>query len=116
MRVLVCGGRDYTQRDCVFRVLDALALVESVEEVIHGAARGADSLAGKWAQARGVKETPVPANWYPQPGKLDRGAGFKRNRAMLKLRPDLVVAFPGGNGTADMVQTSRDAGIRVMEV
>jgi ABC-type Fe3+-hydroxamate transport system substrate-binding protein len=32
---------------------------------------------------------------------------------MLRLRPDLVVAFPGGRGTADMVAAATDAGIPV---
>jgi hypothetical protein len=30
--------------------------------------------------------------------------------------PDLVVAFPGGRGTADMVRRANAAGVRVMEV
>jgi hypothetical protein len=31
-------------------------------------------------------------------------------------RPDLVVAFPGGRGTADMVRRARAAGISVIEI
>ena len=30
-------------------------------------------------------------------------------------RPDLVVAFPGGRGTADMVGRARSAGIEVID-
>jgi UDP-N-acetylmuramoylalanine-D-glutamate ligase len=30
-------------------------------------------------------------------------------------KPDLVVAFPGGRGTADMVAKARAAGVEVLE-
>lgn len=116
MRVLVCGGRDYRDRRRVFDTLDAVQFVEPITELIHGAARGADTLADEWAKARGVKRTPVPAKWYPQPGQLDRGAGPKRNRQMLTLQPDLVVAFPGGTGTADMADISEAAGVLVLKI
>jgi hypothetical protein len=38
-----------------------------------------------------------------------------RNQAMLDYgKPDLVVAFPGGKGTADMVRRARVAGVKVL--
>jgi hypothetical protein len=97
--VLVCGGRDFADRDWLFRVLDELG----PSEVIHGAARGADRLAGEWARARGVACREYPADWKGQ----GRGAGFRRN-------PDLVVAFPGGRSTADMVAKAGKAEVKVM--
>jgi predicted Rossmann-fold nucleotide-binding protein len=40
-----------------------------------------------------------------------------RNRQMLtEGRPDLVVAFPGGKGTANMVALARKAGVEIVEV
>ena len=39
-----------------------------------------------------------------------------RNRSMLALNPDLVLAFPGGIGTANMVRIAREAGILVTEI
>jgi hypothetical protein len=35
---------------------------------------------------------------------------------MLEYGPDLVVAFPGGRGTADMVRRAKAAGCEVLEV
>jgi predicted Rossmann-fold nucleotide-binding protein len=35
---------------------------------------------------------------------------------MLEWKPDLVVAFPGGTGTADMVAQAKAAGVAVMEL
>lgn len=37
-----------------------------------------------------------------------------RNRQMLEHEPDLVIAFPGGKGTADMIRVARKAGQKVV--
>ena len=42
-------------------------------------------------------------------------AGPIRNRHMMTWKPDAVIAFPGGSGTADMVSIARKAGIPVYE-
>ena len=108
-RVLVCGGRDYDDRDRVFSELDAL---QPIRMVIHGNARGADSLAQAWCVSRRVQAVACPAQW----SKHGKRAGPMRNEAMLGHSPDLVLAFQGGRGTADMVSRARKAGVRVVEV
>ena len=108
-RVLVCGGRDYADRDRVFAELDAL---QPIRMVIHGNARGADALAHEWCLSRRVQAAPCPAKW----SKYGKRAGPMRNEAMLGHSPDLVLAFPGGRGTADMVSRARKAGVRVVEI
>ena len=81
--------------------------------VIHGAARGADALAGEWASFHGIQTVTVPANWKGD----GLAAGPKRNQLMLDLlEPDQVVAFPGGVGTADMVRRAEEAGVFVHKV
>lgn len=110
MRVLVCGGREFRDRNRVFAVLDALT--PPVSTVIHGAARGADALADEWARARGVPVERFPADWT----RHERAAGPLRNARMLtEGRPDRIVAFPGGRGTADMLARGRLARIMVTE-
>ncbi len=110
MRILVCGGRDYGDWAYLCSWLDQLHYgVEPVTEVIHGGATGADMLAGKWARYRGVKETPMPANWR----LYGRAAGPLRNQRMLERGPDRVIAFPGGRGTADMTRQALAAGVTV---
>lgn len=112
MRVIVCGGRDYSDKAAVERVLDALHHVRPIRHLFHGNARGADSLAADWGTSmQGVSVHAVPANW----AKYGRSAGPKRNQAMLGQSPDLVVAFPGGKGTADMINRARKAGVEVMD-
>lgn len=108
MRVLVCGGRDFTDREYVYETLDAMHAKTPISCIIHGAARGADRLGRDWAVTRGVWETPFHADWK----RLGLRAGPIRNRQMLvEGKPDFVVAFPGGNGTANMVTQSVLAGI-----
>lgn len=109
VRVIVCGGRDYFDRAAVWHWLDHLVLKRDIIELIHGAAPGADSLAGEWAAERRVACTPCPADWKAH-GKR---AGPLRNAHMLTLRPDGVVAFPGGRGTEDMVMQAIAAGLPV---
>lgn len=109
MRMLVCGGRDYGDRGRVFRALDAVLDLKRVVLVIHGAQRGADTLAGAWGTERGIPVLPCPADW----ARLGPKAGPIRNAQMLALNPDGVVAFPGGPGTDNMVLQARSAGLRV---
>lgn len=112
VKILVCGGRDFTDRTALYRFLDNLHAVQPIAVVVHGAARGADQLAGAWARCMGIEERPYPALWGGYDGHR---AGPIRNQKMLdQERPDLVVAFPGGRGTADMVARSQAAGVRVL--
>lgn len=109
MRVLVCGGRDYYWRDLLYWVMDRLHTQHRFTLVIHGDADGADTLAKEWAIERGIPHQPFPADW-----STSRSAGPLRNAQMLREgRPELVVAFPGGKGTQDMVGRSLLGGLPV---
>lgn len=113
MRVLVCGGRDYTDRDKVFAELDSLHNAHHFTYLIEGGARGADRLAYAWAISHGIHGMEYPAEW----DEYGHAAGPIRNRRMLDHgKPDLVVAFPGGSGTADMIGLARAAGVPVVEI
>lgn len=111
VKVLVCGGREYADPFMVAKVLEEVR----PDLIITGAAPGADTLAESWARRNGVPYRGYPANW-----KRDgKPGGPIRNRAMLAAEReglDLVVAFPGGNGTADMVWLAHSAGVKVREV
>jgi hypothetical protein len=112
LRVLVCGGRNYFDTLTVFKNLDFLR--QSRKEGLHiisGMARGADTLAVEWANSRGATLSCFPADWE----KHGKAAGFIRNQQMLdEGQPDLVVAFKGGSGTADMVRRAKAANIKVV--
>jgi hypothetical protein len=111
MTVLVCGGRDYADYARIARLLDFNRA--KIAMIVHGGATGADTLAGRWAAENDVPCLRVPAGWK----KFGKKAGFIRNEKMLALgKPGIVVAFPGGVGTAMMIQLARKAGVRVIEV
>jgi hypothetical protein len=81
--------------------------------IIHGAARGADTLAGLFAKMFGTKVEAYPADWDTH----GKAAGPIRNQQMLdEGKPDLVVAFPGGAGTKHMKETAARRGFRVIVV
>ncbi len=109
MRVIVCGGRTYDNKAHVFRVLDEIHAKTRITALIHGNAKGADNFADDWAM--GKCETLTFGPLWEVYGK---SAGPKRNQQMIdEGKPDLVVAFPGSRGTADMVQRARNAGVPV---
>lgn len=116
MRVLVCGGRDYTDYRAFAR---AMVMAQSelghFDTIIHGGARGADWCAHLFANSPTGEREEIcfPADWKAN----GRAAGPIRNQKMLdEGKPDLVVAFPGGRGTADMVSRARKAGVKVLKV
>src|SRR5688572_27506060 len=100
MRVLVCGGRDYADYERVAQALDAIHQRDGIARLIHGACRGADLLGEQWAKTRGVPYVGVP---YKK-GLGARGGPIRNQQMIDEEKPDLVVAFPGGTGTADMVR------------
>lgn len=109
--VLVCGGRDFNDKDMVWRELDKLHAERSITRIVHGDAKGADKLASDWARSRGVGQGRFPADWK----NLGRSAGPLRNAEMLaKSKPDLCLAFPGRRGTADMMRRAERAGVNVL--
>lgn len=112
MKVLVCGSREYQDRAKMAQVLGCLP----ISSLCHGAARGADLLAGGWATANGVPVVSFPAAWDLHGKK----AGPIRNRRMLKeFGPDLVIAFKDDfdrmlrrGGTEDMVKIALRANVK----
>lgn len=113
MRVLVCGGRKYNNVTRLYSILGKLHRERGIDVLITGAASGADDLAAGWAAVHFVPVIERPAEW----DKYGRSAGPKRNQAMLDHdKPDAVVAFQGGRGTADMVRRAKAAGVPVWEI
>jgi hypothetical protein len=110
MKVLVCGGRHYGNVSHVSGMLSKLHRLHGLRAVIQGGANGADRIARIWAEHNHVDWITFEADW----AKHGRAAGPKRNQEMLdESKPDLVLAFPGGRGTADMIRRAREAGVAV---
>lgn len=111
MRILVCGGRDFSDSNLVSKVLNEYQSHNPT--IIHGAAKGADSLANYWALDNADHIEAYPADW----NKYGKRAGYIRNVQMLNEgKPDLVIAFPGGKGTQMMINLAEGAGIPVVKI
>ena len=113
LRVPVCGGRNFDNAMQLGSWLGGIDNKQGIACIIHGAAPGADFMAGKFAEWKGIPVYAFPADWK----KHGKAAGPIRNAMMLlDGKPDLVVAFAGGTGTANMVRKAKAAGIEVLEI
>lgn len=114
MKAIVCGGRKFDNYDFLEHALNEISNeVGGITLIANGACEGADKQSSEWAKRHGIHFVEVPALWDYH----GKAAGPKRNRAMIEIiDPDIVVAFPGGFGTADMVERGRKHGLDVIDL
>jgi hypothetical protein len=107
--VLVCGSRAWKD---IHAIRMQLVNLPPTVVILHGAAPGADTIAGFLAQDFGFAVRAFPADWE----KHGKRAGILRNLEMLDEQPDLVLAFGRGRGTDHTVSEAKRRGIPVREV
>lgn len=113
----VTGGRNYDNRQKLNLVLNRVLERFEVTLLIEGGATGTDYWARLWAEEQGIKVKTYEADWNnilaaeavightPFGIAYNKLAGFVRNQKMLdEGKPNLVIAFPGGRDTADMIK------------
>ena len=109
MRIIVTGGRDYSNYTMISHILEML----SVSCVVHGDCTGVDTLCKEYAIENGLTHVPYKPDWKTH----GKAGGPIRNRKMLSENQGcLVVAFPGGRGTEDCIRQARSLGMVVMRV
>lgn len=113
-RILVTGSRHLEDYSLVHRAIaDAAAELGGDAIVVHGAARGADSLADRAARELGVKTEPHSAKWRSE----GKAAGPLRNQRMVDLGADVALVFLVAGlanvGTKDCWRRAERAGIPV---
>lgn len=118
MIIMVTGGRNYDDYIEVRRVLELYAEVGNV--LLSGGAEGADYLAERFWHSKQLPYVVVPAEW----NHLGKAAGVARSTAMLKglplaaheylLKPGVLIAFPGGKGTAHTIKAAQHLNIPVV--
>lgn len=129
-RLIVCGGRTYgvmlddysseaarkkdearvkRERRIFFEVMNIL----KPREIAQGDADGADKLAREWAKENNVPCARYAALWQSE-GK--RAGGIRNRRMFTSFLPNGTVAFPGGDGTADMENVTLDCGAYLVRV
>jgi YspA, cpYpsA-related SLOG family len=112
IRLVVTGSRDYVHKSIVRREILALGK-ENIEILIHGDARGLDTLAKEVGEEEGIPTQAEPCTdeeWRT----LGKKAGVLRNQRMIdKYKPTYGLAFPlpGSRGTWDMVNRMKAANI-----
>lgn len=117
--LFITGGRSYRFTPSDIAILDRVAELYDITEVVHGAAPGADTGANNWAVSKGLSVHRFPANWNTQ----GNSAGPQRNTEMCEYsrllmasgKETLLIAFPGDNGTADMTRKAIRAGMAVQQ-
>lgn len=124
MKIVVCGSRTWQEKEKLERLLDWVYAGSLWTErdfiLIQGGARGADLMAGDWAERRMefndfvIEHIQMDANWE----LYGRSAGFRRNIQMLEQEPDLVIAFWDGEskGTMHTVEEARKRNIETWVV
>lgn len=115
--ILVTGGREFghdpDQKALIYAALDDVLLKWGRFRLIQGGAKGADATAKQWANDREIECMQYDADWK----KYGARAGVLRNTEMLIMtQPHMVVAFPGGNGTVNMVKQAEERKVLVWRV
>ena len=109
--LLVTGSRNWVNHNPIEHALANL-WVSGYRRLIHGGAKGADSIAGDIGKKFGYEIVKFEAEWK----EYGKSAGFIRNSKMLEEgKPDLVLAFQIGEskGTQHMVDIAVEAGVEV---
>ena len=112
MKLIIAGGRDFTDIDFMCERLDVL--LRNTEEdpitIISGTARGADQLGETYARFRGYEVEHYPAQW----DKYGRSAGYRRNELMASVATHCVVFWDGqSRGSKHMIDLAKKQGLEL---
>ncbi len=110
LRILVCGDRNWTDRECITR---ELLRYDPTSIIVQGTCRGADKMAAESAQMLGLHCEGYAPDWE----RYGRAAGPIRNKRMLDTGIHLVLCFHNdiGNskGTRNMMNQALARGIEI---
>lgn len=114
MRIIVCGGKRFSDLKLLDRVLDAVHRKKHIRTLVTGEFPGAEQMAYYWA-IRARIETIITVPMRPDMiGALDVR---RRNEDMLqRFGPDAVIAFPGRSETSHLAELAERHDIFVWRV
>jgi hypothetical protein len=111
MRVLVFSGRDFRDRERVFRALDFYEHRHGPIEIVTGGGRGADAFAREWAEERDRRA-------HVFHGERQRRTqiitALRNMRMLAEGRPDVALGFPRIRETYDIQDRCEAANIKVV--
>ena len=112
MRLIIAGGRDFTDIDLMTSKLDAI-LSQTDDDpitILSGTARGADQTGEVYARIRALSVEQYPAEW----DKYGKSAGYKRNHLMASLATHCVVFWDSqSKGSKHMIDLARAQGLEL---
>jgi hypothetical protein len=112
-KIIVAGGRDFQKWDLLKETLDDYLKDVGNPEIVSGAARGADTLAVKYAKLNNIPFVLFPAKWDIH----GKAAGPIRNTEMAKYANRLVCFWDQkSKGTKNMIETARKNNLEVKVV
>ena len=111
-KVALTGGTDFNDHRLIWGKLDQVRTKYPDMVLLHGGSpKGAELIAAKWAEARGVTQVVFKPDWT----KHAKAAPFKRNDAMLVVLPVGVLVFPGNGIQENLADKAKKLGIPVMK-
>lgn len=109
LNLIIAGGREFNDVDLMYATLEPFRT--QIDEVVSGHARGADKMGEMWAHEHNIPVKLFPAQWNIGGGKVDKMAGFKRNKDMAKYGTMLIAFWDGqSRGTGHMIRTMYEFG------
>ena len=110
MKVIIAGGRYFDNYSLLVEKCDHYLKNQKDVEIVHGGAKGADTLAGTYCLARMLKVKVFHADWK----KHGNYAGPIRNKQMADYA-DCLIAFWDGKskGTKNMITLAQVNGLKV---
>lgn len=110
MKVIIAGGRKFNDYSLLSSVCDYMLQNQHYIEIISGTAKGADKLGEKYAEERGYKIIPFPADWQ----LYGKAAGYKRNQLMAQNADALICFWDGvSKGSKHMIDLAEKEGLKV---
>ena len=111
-KVALTGGSDFNDHRLIWAKLDQVHVKYPDMVLMHGGSpKGAELIAAKWCEARGVTQVAFKPDWT----KHAKAAPFKRNDAMLDVLPVGVLVFPGTGIQENLADKAKKLGIPVLK-
>jgi hypothetical protein len=110
MKIIIAGGRDFTDYELLKTKCDSILKNLSDVEIVCGMAKGADLLGKRYAEEKGFKVKEFPADW----SKHGKSAGVIRNEEMKEYSYALIAFWDyKSRGTKNMIEISKKGGLEV---
>ena len=110
--VAVTGSKPVEDANRIFGALDNVRTKYPDMVLVHGGGPGAEKIASRWAESRGVHQVVCKPDWNAH----GKAAPFRRNDQLLRLLPKGLVSFPGSGISENLVDKATQLGIPVQRI